>query len=321
VSFEPELAKLAALASLAELERCYAIVFVPTWQPFYSAALFHLASRVKEPFWIMPSSTKDQDLCAELGPLCRPLPFQASSWVSHIPYASKPEKSVDLLMLANFSAYKRHWRLFEAIPDMPVQTRIVLAGRPFSGRTAESLRREAAAFNVSDRFEIHENPSDAALAGLLASSRVLCALSHREGSYIAVAESLMADTPVAIFSNAVVGSKEYIRRETGFLLDPDAPLAPQLTECIERSKDLHPGPWAADNISAEANFPRFNELLSRDSTALGGEWTRNMEPFFCRHFDFHYHDASAELRHAPEYEHIRMEFGLDIKRPALDGRE
>jgi hypothetical protein len=60
VSFEPELAKLAALLSLSELERRYAIVFVPTWQPFYSAALFRLAARAKQPFWIMPSSTADQ---------------------------------------------------------------------------------------------------------------------------------------------------------------------------------------------------------------------------------------------------------------------
>jgi len=43
VSFETELAKLAGLASLSELERRYAIVFLPTWQPFYSPALFAFA--------------------------------------------------------------------------------------------------------------------------------------------------------------------------------------------------------------------------------------------------------------------------------------
>jgi hypothetical protein len=223
-------------------------------------------------------------------------------------------------MLANFSSYKRHWRLFEAIPQLPASTRIVLAGRPFSGRTADSLKAEAAAFNVADRFEIQENPSDSALAQLLASARVLCALSHREGSYIAVAEALMADTPVAMFTNAVIGSKEYIQEETGFLLDPQTSLGPQLAQCLERSRYLHPGQWAADNISAEVNFPRFNDLLRRDSTDLGGQWTENMEPFFCRHFDFEYFAASAERRHDPEYELLKRDFGLDVTRLARDVR-
>jgi glycosyltransferase involved in cell wall biosynthesis len=315
VSFEPELATLAGLASLAELERRYAIVFLPTWQPFYSEALFAFAARARRPYWIMPSATPDQHLCGDLGPLCRPLPFQASSWVSQAQYESiTAPKTIDLLMVANFSPYKRHWRLFEALQNLPPSLTVVLAGRPFSGRTAASLAADADAFGVRDRIQIREDPSDQELAALLASARVFCALSHKEGSYIAVAEALMADTAVAMFANAIVGSKEYISPATGWLLEPERPLAPQLLQCLDRAGQLHPRRWAKANISAEINVARFNEVMWRDALQLGETWTVDLTGFFCRHFEFEYVDSVAETDFRAEYGMLAMEFGLTVTR-------
>ena len=316
VSFEPELAKLAQLAKLSELEDQYAIVFLPTWQPFYSGALFEFAARAQRSYWIMPSSTPDQVLCTDFGPLCRPLPFQASSWISSGQYAQVPAtKSIDFLMLANFNSYKRHWRLFEAAQNLPSSTRIVLAGRPFGGRTINSLIAEADAFGVRDRIQIYEDPSDEEVAALLASAKVFCALSHKEGSYIAVAEALMANTPVAMFSNAIVGSKEYLGPATGWLLAPDRPLGPQLLECLARADHMHPRDWARANIAAEISVPRFNELMRKDALQLGEAWTVDLAPFFCRHFEFSYLDPRIEADFQPAYQDIANQFGLEILRP------
>lgn len=320
VSFEPELQSLANLSSLPELEKRYAIVFLPTWQPFYSEALFNFAARARRPYWIMPSSTPDEELCADFGPLCRPLPFQASSWVSHAQYkCAGVVKTVDLLMLANFSAYKRHWRLFEALRDLPSSLTVVVAGRPFSGRTAASLAADAAAFGVRERIQIREDPSDLEVASLLSSARLFCALSHKEGSYIAIAEALMADTPVAMFSNAIVGSKEYINPATGYLLDPDRLLAPQLLQCLDRADRLHPRAWAKSNIAAEVNFPRFNEILRGDTERLGEAWSTDLTAFFCRHFEFEYNDPAAEASFRAEYRALAEQFGLHIARQANSG--
>ena len=318
VSFEPELAKLASLSTLTELEDQYAIVFLPTWQPFYSDALFTFAARAQRSYWIMPSSTPDQVLCADFGPLCRPLPFQASSWISSTQYAQVPStKSIDLLMVANFNSYKRHWRLFEAAQNLPPSLIIVLAGRPFGGRTIDSLLAEAETFGVRDRIQIYEDPSDEEVAALLASARVFCALSHKEGSYIAVAEALMANTPVAMFSNAIVGSKEDLEPATGWLLAPDRPLAPQLLECLASADQLHPRNWARANIAAEINVPRFNELMRKDALQIGEAWTVDLTPFFCRHFEFSYLDPCTETLLQPVYQYIASQFGLEILRPPV----
>jgi glycosyltransferase involved in cell wall biosynthesis len=319
VSFEPQLSKLVALKDFPELEKRYAIVFVPTWQPFDSEAIFVLAARAQRPFWVMPSSTADQSLCADLGRLCRPLPFQASSWASYAQYAdTRAAKRVDLLMLANFSSYKRHWRLFEAARDLPVSLRIVVAGRPCFGRTAESLLEEADAFGVRDRIELVEDPSDEEVARLLASARVFCGLSHKEGSYIAIAEALLADTAVAMFADAVVGSKEYIGPATGWLLEPKQPLAPQLLRCLQQVDERRPREWAKTNISAEANNPRFNELMRQDAMQLGEQWTVDLARFYCRHFEFEYFDRTAQARFGEEYQLLSDRFGLTVRRPNFD---
>jgi glycosyltransferase involved in cell wall biosynthesis len=263
----------------------------------------------------MPSSTPDQALCADLGSLCRPLPFQASSWVSHAQYEHlDTHKSIDLLMLANFLSYKRHWRLFEAVRELPASLNIVVAGRAYGRRTADSLAAEADAFGVGDRIEIREDPSDQEVATLLGSARLFCALSHKEGSYIAVAEALMADTAVVMFSDAIVGSKEYIRPETGWLLTPDRPLAAQLLQCLAHADQLHPRRWAKAHIAAEVNFPRFNQLMRTDTLQLGETWSIDLAGFFCRHFDFHYFDTAAEDSFRAEYLAVKEQFGLDIER-------
>jgi glycosyltransferase involved in cell wall biosynthesis len=315
VSFESELLKLARLKALPEFEDRYAIIFLPTWQPFYSEAIFRFAARAHRPYWIMPSASSDQQLCANLGPLCKPLPFQASSWVSERQYGdTAPSKTIDLLMLANFSRYKRHWRLFEAIKDMPDSVSIVLAGVPIGNRTIHSLRAEADAFGVSNRIIFRERPTDDEVASLLASAKVFCALSHKEGSYIAVAEALLAGTPVAIFDDAIVGSKEYICPETGWLLNPRQRLGPQLVTCLSRASTLHPREWAKRHIAAEVNFPRLNDLMRAYTSELGEDWSVDLAAFDCRHFEFAYSDPSAERDMSVEYQSVATQFGIRIAR-------
>lgn len=319
VSFETELSKLARLKKLSELEDRYAIIFLPTWQPFYSDEIFRFAARARRPYWIMPSASSDQQVCANFGPLCKPLPFQASSWVSERAYSKNdPSKTFDLLMLANFNKYKRHWRLFEAIKDMPASVSIVLAGVPIGNRTIHSLRAEADTFGVTDRVIIRESPTDDEVASLLASAKVFCALSHKEGSYIAIAEALMAGTPVAMFEDAIVGSKEYICADTGWLLSPNQPLGPQLVTCLSRASSLHPGEWAKRHISAEVNFRRLNDLMRGYASEIGEHWSVDLAAFHCRHFEFEYSDPSVEREMRPEYKSIATQFGLKIARAPVD---
>jgi glycosyltransferase involved in cell wall biosynthesis len=191
---------------------------------------------------------------------------------------------------------------------------VVVAGGNWGQRSSASIRREAQLFRVDDRVRIVERPSNAGLRQLLRSSKLFCAMTHREGSYIAVAEALMAGVPVAMFANAIVGTKAYINEATGFLLQPDRPLSRELDRALERAESLRPQAWAKENIAAEKNSVKLNRLLAEWADDHGMEWTRNVEPFYCEYFDFHYFNDHAEGALASEYARLRDVFGLTVER-------
>ena len=161
VSFETELMKIVSSPHFRQIENEYQIIFIPSWQPFYSPSLFMLVAQAEREFFLMPSSILDMPLCEGLGKRCVGLPFHAASWVNADLYPEqKIRKDVDIIMLANFNTYKRHWRLFEALRDLPRDLKVCLAGVPIGKRTRESLIREAKAFGVENRFRIFEGLND-----------------------------------------------------------------------------------------------------------------------------------------------------------------
>jgi len=324
VSFEQTLDNLLRLKSFTELAAQYRIVFLPTWQPFYSTTACLLAARSPKPFFIMPSEFSEQDLCDTFSPNCIFLPFHAASWVHGDLYDTpNNDKPIDILMVANFSKYKRHWKLFKALSDMPPTLRVTLAGQSWGGRTKASLLEEARLFGVDKQITIIEGAPDhpslfskdqPTIQQLLSKSRLFCAMSSKEGSYIAVAEALMAGTPVAMFKTAKIGTRAYINRETGFFLTEDRPLGPQLNEILQRVGNTKPQPWAKRNISARVNCEKLTFLLRRWSERQCYGWSKGIEPFFSRHFEFEYIDPEAEERLKPEYKRVCDHFGLSIKR-------
>lgn len=311
VSFENQLQKLAELPSFNELEKKYTLIFVPSWQPFFSISLYMFLSKITEPFWIMPSSSRDMKLCDTVGPLCLPLPFQASSWVNGDKFAlNRGARDIDIIMLANFSEYKRHWLLFEALAELDDKFNVIIAGRPLGKRNRAALIEEAASFGVAERVNIVENPSNEEIIDMLSRSKIFCALSHKEGSYIAVAEALFADIPVAIFEDAIIGSKDYINAQTGVLLNKQTKLSLQLNEMINKFDKFEAAVWAKDNISAKVNCLKLNSILEQHSLASGLEWTENILPFYCENFNFHHYGQDSSI--STELLTISENYGLVI---------
>ncbi|MBN2284937.1 MAG: glycosyltransferase [Tissierellales bacterium] len=317
VSFENELMKIVSSPHFRQIENEYQIIFIPSWQPFYSPSLFLLAAKAEHEFFLMPSSILDMPLCEGLGPKCIGLPLHAASWVNEALYPKQNDrKDIDIVMLANFNKYKRHWRLFEALKDLPVDLKVCLAGVPIGNRTKDSVLREARAFGVDGRFQILEGLNDEEIKQLLSRSKVFCALSHKEGSYIAVAESLMAGTPVGMYDDALIGTKSYINEETGILFDPEKPLARQIMKFLETSEKLDPSTWARNNISAKVNNERLNRMLRERALSRDNPWTENLESFYSKRFDFYYYrEAEAEEEYVKSVNAFAEKFELVIERP------
>lgn len=317
VSFESELLKLSKSPHLSELEKQYEIAFLPSWQPFFSVSLYHFISKIKQPFWIMPSSIKDVALCSTVGPLCQALPFQASSWSDSTGFPEVPDnKDIDIIMVATFMEFKRHWLLFEALQELPINLKVMLLGKSFGARTRDVFLAEADLFGVADRFELVEDPSYETIRNLLGRSRLFCALSAKEGSYIAVAESLLAGTPVGMFENAIIGSKDYINPSNGILFNNHEKLSTQITRFLDLTVEfIRPAEiqrWARENISAQVNNVKLNTIVHNANISKGNNWTTDLSPIYCKNFDFYYFNDPI---YESEYSKIAQEFSLEIDTP------
>lgn len=316
VSFEEEWTRLIHHCDLSAVASRYDLIVSPTWSPPHCLATTAFADAWPGPLFSLISNLRDVDILPRLSSNYVPLPLFASSWVKPDFYRPLPrsERDVDIVMLANFGKYKRHLALFRALRNMSPRPRVLLMGQEQSGRTADVLRAEADAYSVRDAVEIVTNASNEEVARGLCRARVSLILSRREGSCVAVAESLFADTPVGLLCGAEVGSAAFLNADTGRFLD-ERNLADDLSSFLADSDRFAPRAWAEKHISCFESSARLNELLKQHLLATGQEWTRDLAPMCWRPDPCLAHPKDREQLQIA-YDDMRRCFHLEIGPPS-----
>lgn len=312
ISFEKQLDSILSAGLLPAIQARYYIVFIPSWTGLYSPALFKLASLSGgEPVFVLPVHAQERAQVERLGSGFVPLPFNAASWVNQDFFDEQEcERDIDCLMVANFSSFKRHWLLFKALKGLPTSVSAICVGIPLGSRKAESIRQEAKDYGVSERVKIVENPSQKDLRLYFQRAKVFCAMSYREGSFIAVAEALMSGTPVVMFKNAHIGTRSLITPEVGALVCTVTDLREQIMKFMDFENHDRVRHIARDSISAQANCRKLNEILANWSKEKGLSWTKDIEPFYSMRLSFYYLDSAAKVRLRDDYQYLK---GLGIK--------
>ncbi|MFT4689395.1 MAG: hypothetical protein ACI9OD_001602 [Limisphaerales bacterium] len=241
-------------------------------------------------------------------------PVLCSNWVDPAWYKPVPyeKKDVDFFMLANFGEYKRHWELFRALRDMPKHLKVVLIGTHNGKRDDETIRQEAKAFGIGpDRFVIRRSPPHAEVRDTLARAKTSLIFSLREGSCMAIVESMFANTPVGMFEDAKVGSRKFINEHTGrFLKHKD--LAPQLMDFLENAPNYEPRKWVVDNkVDCRGSSDTLNRVIRDAQLKAGQEWTQDTLPHM---WDPHPTLVNADDKPKVEadYAYIENEIGIDL---------
>jgi len=313
VSFENQMVRLAKAADLRRFAEHYTLVLSPSWSPPHSIASYLFPRLYQDQIFCLISNPRDLILFPRISDKYRMVPLYASSWVDPREFSpvSFAEKNIDVFMLANFAKYKRHHALFSALRDLPRDYRVLLIGQRERGRSKETLLNEAAAFGVRDRFEIRENVSDEELHNAFVRAKISLILSRREGSCVAVVESMFANTPIGLFEDAEVGSRVYINEQTGRLLRHDR-LAAQIKDFVESSAQYNPRKWVIENgVDCVASSRVLNEALKQNALSSGGEWTEDIATLRWRPNPQYYDPLQAEpLR--PSYAEIESHCGISI---------
>jgi hypothetical protein len=292
-SFEYNWMRLLANHDARAVLADYFLVGSSSWSPpdFVPAAAFSGLS--EDPLFICISNLTDMEALAVARPVVEPVPILAGDWVDPDAYVPGPhgERTIDLLMVAHWAPFKRHWLLWTALRRMRRDLRVVLVGRELPGRTTADLLDEARAFGVKQELETVLNVPFERVAELQCDARASAVFSAREGSCVAVAESLFAGAPVAMIRGAHVGSTAYINPQTGIMLSPGR-IASELERFLEESGTYEPRTWALRNIGCHRASQRLNAVLRDHSLRTGRPWTRDIEPMCWRYVPDYVHPAA-----------------------------
>jgi glycosyltransferase involved in cell wall biosynthesis len=292
----------------------YYLVGASSWSPPDYASFVHFAGLSADPIFIGISNRADVKAYRLASPIIEPIPLMACDWINPDFYQPRPkaQRSIDILMIANWLLFKRHWLLFEALRYMRRDLRVVLVGRNGPGRTEKELRAEALAFGVPQKLEFHTNISIEEVTRLQCDARIAALFSIREGSCVAPVECFFADTPVAMMHDAHVGSRAYINEQTGILVKRSG-LAHNLEQLLEEAERYSPRAWAMANVTCYHSSARLNALLKAHSEETSRPWTQDIAPLCWRYVPTYVHNDD-EVRLAPGVERLRERYGINLQK-------
>jgi glycosyltransferase involved in cell wall biosynthesis len=311
VSFEQEWFKLLLYADMKEFSDRYSLVVAPSHDP-HNLLNYAFAAFYPDRIFTQISNASDADVLPRISAKFAIVPLYASSWVLPELFQTKPlaQRDVDLIMVANFGKYKRHLALFAALQRMSPKRRVLLCGQDQGARTPETLRLEAAYYGVADRIAIQSNSTYPQVTAAMCRARAGVILSRREGSCVAVVESMFAGAPIGLLRTAMVGSRAFVNQKTGVFLDDDL-LAEQLETLIENAGSFSARQYAEENLSCHHSSRKLNEVLRQHTLAAGQEWTLDIAPMCWRQDPALVNAADAQRMQA-DRDFLKEKYGIEV---------
>ena len=305
VMLEYNLLKLLAGADdLRWIDEHYDIIASTGWSPTDYAVLALALSKLQGHLYVQSCNFAEVPEIERFHPRLRCLPTLGCDWINPDDYRPRPhaEREVDLLMVANWAPFKRHWHFFQALRSLPASTRVTMIGQREGRHTVDAVRAQARALGVRQRIEFIDGAPIERVRAYQCNSKATLILSRREGCCVAVAESLFADAPVGMLRGAHVGPTAYINESTGRLFD-GRNLGRQLRDFLEESGSFDARRWATEHISCSASAAKVNAALRDQAGADGRPWTADLKVPCWRPYPVHADPADfEELR--PAYERL-----------------
>lgn len=313
IAFEDHWLRLLRYVDLKTLHSKYHLVLAPTWSPPHDLPMTLAAKMWPGALFNIMSAVADQDVFARLTDNLVSVPLISSNWVNPDVFAGDDNvrKEFDIVMLANFAMYKRHWLMFDVLSKLPPITKLLLLGRGWEGRSADVIMNEARTFGCAGKVTMKEGLSDADMIRAIKSARVSLIFSGNEGACVAVVEAMFADVPVGLFADAVIGSKSYVNEQTGCLFTRGN-VVQELRGFINNHEQFQPRKWVLENgISYVESTKILNNAIRDAVLKMGEDWTLDIHAHQWRPNPAYLSDnICREMR--PYYDAFEKEFGIPL---------
>lgn len=291
------------------LDERFDFVLSTSWSPTDYAVLALALSRIRGTVFAQSCNYGEIAAIERFHPRLKCLATLPCDWINPELYSPKPagERGTDIVMVANWGEFKRHWELFRALAKMPPSLKVTLIGQPEGRRTIATLKSLAEDFGVRQELSFIESIPISEVARHQCDAKVSLIMTRREGCCVAAVESLFAGCALAMRADAHVGPLAYvIDGRTGRRLRSGW-LAEDLMALIEGAASLDPRGWAIENVSGTVSRKKLDDLLAEHSRKAGRPWSRGIvQPQWRPHPAFA-SEADREMMR-PVYEDLHKRF-------------
>lgn len=298
------------------IDERFDLVLSTSWSPTDYAVLALALSKVKGTVFVQSCNFSEIATIERFDPRLKCLSTLPCDWINPTLYQPRPvaERTTDIVMVANWGEFKRHWELFRALAQMPASLKVVLIGQKEGGRSIETLRALARDFGVPQQLEFIESVPIEEVARQQCQAKVSLIMTRREGCCVAAVESLFAGCALAMREDAHVGPLAYINERTGSRLRP-AHLAEDLMRLITAAQQMTPREWAIEHVAGEVSRRKLDHILEQHARSSGLPWTRGViQPQWRPHPTFAHQDDLEAMRSVYETLAARFPqvFGPDL---------
>ena len=267
-----------ALLDMRALHERYTFVLEPCWAGYCDPSLLMFVAP-GNPVFVQCFTREDYELVTRIGEPLVPLRLGPADWVDADLFSppSSVEKTHDVVMVANWARHKRHVQLFRALKRISDRhIRVLLIGFPWGGRTAEDIRREAAAeAGAHISVDVVERLTAGEVADRVSRCKVFVFLSRKEGDNKALVESMFLDVPVIVYDKTIGGAASRVNPSTGILAS-DEQLADKIRDMLDRHQEFAPRQWACSHSGSAVATRVLDEEIRRVVTRAGGRYTESI---------------------------------------------
>ena len=294
----------ARLFDVEAIAKRYQIVLEPSWCGFCSLDLLCF-TRYNFPIFVECWEPRDLAFLTGLQSNLVPVPVADNWWVDHrvVKPDSTARKDADVIMIAAWAPFKRHWRFFEVLRQMRKQghrPKVLLVGYG-AEQSREEVVEDARRFGVVDQIEWHDGVSLAEVVHLLARAKVHLLWSRREGANRAHVEAMFANLPVILREGFNFGYRQpHINAATGVYATEEN-LAEQLMRLIADHHRYAPREWVMAHMSCQKATTILNDAIRRRTAAMGERWTTDLAVKTVRVNTQDYWDPEDRRRFAPDF--------------------
>jgi len=122
---------LANVKDLRSLGERFNIILSTSWSPTDYALLALALQSLPGTIFVQACNYSEIPWIEQFSPRLKCLPCIACDWINPACYQPKPfqDRRTDILMVANWAPFKRHWQLFDALSRMPRDLKITMIGQ------------------------------------------------------------------------------------------------------------------------------------------------------------------------------------------------